>query len=104
MHYKICYENVFSLFLEKAKEVSFVMKLILDDIYINAGMNAKYIPVLLPKSSVDDVPFILRGSTIYRMPQDYEDIERRVFKVEKYKISPVACKKPNLKPIQIRPF
>ena len=78
-----CFNNI----LENAKDVSFIMKLILDDIYANSGLNAKYIPVLLPKSKEDHVPFVLRGSTIYRAVDDFQDLLRRVFKVEKYKIA-----------------
>ena len=77
------------------------MKLILDEIYVNAGVNAKYIPVLLPRNTDDNVPMVLKGSTIYKIPQDYEDLERRVFKVEKYKIAPLAKKKPLLEPKEI---
>lgn len=86
---------------EKVKEVSFIMKLILDDIFDKAGVNAKYIPVLMPKHNEEHVPRILQGSTIYRMPIDYEDLKRRVFKVEKYKLAPMPARRPNLKPKEI---
>ena len=79
------------------------MKLILDEIYVNGGANAKYIPVLMPKSTEENVPFILKCSTIYKLRQDYDNLVRRVQGIEKYKLAPVTERKIVLKAKSISP-
>ena len=78
------------------------MKLVLDEIYGRGGLNGKFIPILLAKQGrVEHVPFILKASTIYKIPVEYDDLKRRIKGVEKYKLDPVNRKRPELQPINI---
>lgn len=74
--------------LEKAKDISFIMNMILKEIYTAGGINAKFIPVLFPHGDEDIVPCILKCATIYKMGHDLDNLKRRVFKEEKYKLAP----------------
>lgn len=83
---------------DSAKEVAFTMNHILKEIFENAGKNGKFIPVLMPHGKEEDVPLILKGSTIYKMKTDFNDLRRRVFGIEKYKLAPLPATRPNMKP------
>ena len=87
-----------NLRLEKQKKISFIMNLILNEIYDKGGTNAKYIPVLFGRSREDVIPGVLRYSTSYKMPIDLSDLVRRLYKVEKYKLAPMPARRPAIKP------
>lgn len=86
------------LFIESEKEITFIMKFILNDIYDQAGNNPKFIPVLFPHGKEDYVPSILKCSTIYKMPIDFNNLRRRVFQTEKYKLAPPPTVRPKITP------
>jgi SEFIR domain. len=88
----------FIFYLDNGKEVSFISKFILREIFENSGNNPKYIPVLLPHSYEYHVPSILKNSTIYKMPLDFDNLKRRVFGIEKYKLAPLPATRPKMKP------
>ena len=73
------------------KKAKFILKLMLDFIYEHGPYNSKYIPILLPDSIRDHIPFVLKGSTSYDMSRkDYfDDLLRRIFKQEKYELAPL---------------
>ena len=64
---------------------------------------SKYIPVLLPGSDNRDIPFYLKGPTPYSIDDGefYDDVYRRVMRMEKYELGSLPAKRPQLKPINI---
>ncbi|XP_066910288.1 uncharacterized protein [Clytia hemisphaerica] len=82
----------------KGKEVSFIMKFILNEIYDLAGNNPKFIPVLFPHGKEDFIPSVLKSATTYKMPVDFDNLRRRVFGIEKYKLAPLPATRPKIIP------
>lgn len=47
-------------------------------VYGDREQNARFIPVLLPGGTVQDIPVELRSSTLYGLPEQYEELYRRL--------------------------
>lgn len=77
---------------DKIKELLFVMNLVISDIYRKKSKNCKYIPVLLPNCKDSDVPRTLIAPKRYRIPNDYDSLVRRLFKIETYMLPQVTGK------------
>ncbi|XP_065646402.1 uncharacterized protein LOC100205192 isoform X2 [Hydra vulgaris] len=77
---------------EKSKEISFVSKLILNDIFARKNLS-KYIPILLPNlCNVDSIPLVLQGATKYKFPEERNKLINRILKRENF-VLPVMPKK-----------
>ena len=74
--------------LDRKREVNFVMKLILNEIYDKGGSNAKFIPILFAHCTEFDIPSVLRCASSYKMPHDLPNLVRRMKNLEKYKLQP----------------
>ncbi len=48
--------------------------LLLNHLYVHGGRNERFIPVLLPGANDNDVPVALRGASVYRLPDRYEQL------------------------------
>lgn len=73
------------------------MNIILKEIYEAGGINAKFVPVLFHGTEAV-VPSVLKCATMYKMPHDFDNLKRRVFKEEKYKLAPMPSKRPKITP------
>jgi hypothetical protein len=62
----------------KGRGVIYESRLILDHLYHGKMVNRRFIPLLFDGASPDDIPVPLRGSTHYRIYDDYEALYRRV--------------------------
>ena len=63
---------------DKGRGVNFEGHIILQDLYESGMKNGKFIPVLFPNSTIDDIPIILRGYRFYSIPVEYQAILERV--------------------------
>lgn len=58
----------------------------LQTILMNANsMNYRILPVIVGNATRDDVPLVFQNTFVYRWPQHYEEILRRVFKIPERK-------------------
>jgi hypothetical protein len=65
----------------KGKGANFEGHLILQTFYDDSTLNRKFIPVVFPDTTQDEVPLALRGSTSYQIPVEYDSLKKRLFGV-----------------------
>jgi len=75
---------------EHFKELLFVRRQILNDIYNQPANVNKYIPILLPSNKESYVPKYLKCSKIYHMPEHKQNLCRRIFQFEKHIYTKIA--------------
>lgn len=76
---------------EDTRKADFILKFITDFLYDKGPYKSKYLPVLLPGSTLKDIPFILSGFISYDMNDVdfYKKLQHIIFKVEQFQLSPV---------------
>jgi len=62
----------------KGLGVTYEGLLITQEVYDAGSQNTRFIPVLMPGGSSQDVPVLLRGSKWYEVPQGYDVLRRRL--------------------------
>ena len=60
------------------KGVAWEARLAAQLIYDERSRNSRFIPVLLGTATVKDIPVELRSSTLYRLPQEYDELYARL--------------------------
>ena len=71
----------------------FCLHHIVKDVYRTKGVNRKYIPVITKKEERDFVPKILNFSKLYLLPEQKEELARRIFSVENNALPTVEKRK-----------
>ena len=61
---------------ESGRGVAFEGAIITQALYDHHGRNEKFIPVIPESGHIDHVPISLKSSTVYRLPQDYNQLYR----------------------------
>lgn len=62
-------------------------------VYGDRAQNARFIPILLSGATVEDIPVELRSSTQYRLPEQYEELYRRLLGEER-RPPPLGARRP----------
>ncbi|KAK1798479.1 hypothetical protein P4O66_006785, partial [Electrophorus voltai] len=75
---------------ERTSNTVYIHKQLQSEFIRNGCKNFRFIPVLFPGAKKSYVPSWLQHTHVYRWPRDWDDILRRLMRVEKYSPPPIG--------------
>jgi hypothetical protein len=74
----------------KGRGATFEGYIVLQELHDSSMLNKKFIPVLLPGATSDDIPIALRGVAYYAIPDSYSTLQSRLFDLTKVSPQPLG--------------